>query len=338
MNDIKKIRAGGGTDNYNYAISLLRLISTVLIVACHCLQWFGSELAWWFNVGVQIFLCISGYLYGKGRSQSVIQFYKHRIIKILLPYYIVFLAFSLAIFVVNPAAFDYKLFLGGLLLRKTIQGGEHLWFIPYILLCYLITPLLNSFRDEYIRNSKSWLIFTAMSIVIAFIILGLFDRFFNPAWITCYILGYCLAINDDYISTRIIVLLFGFLAFIGNGIQVYLDYVIHHSFNGLWNTIYQYIKYYNHSTLGIFLFLLGLKVFEASEMSPNWKVLLRFSDYYSYEIYLIHQFIILGPLSLMGVTPVIFLNIVMIMAIIMFLSLLLKKSEQMILNMKSCSH
>lgn len=40
----------------NYAISLIRLISMLFIIICHVLQNIGHELAWWFNVGVQIFL------------------------------------------------------------------------------------------------------------------------------------------------------------------------------------------------------------------------------------------------------------------------------------------
>ena len=48
----------------NYAISLLRFIAMIFIVICHFFQYYNLELAWWFNVGVQIFLCISGFLYG----------------------------------------------------------------------------------------------------------------------------------------------------------------------------------------------------------------------------------------------------------------------------------
>ena len=36
----------------------------LLIVACHYLQYYNNGLAWWLNVGVQVFFVISGYLYG----------------------------------------------------------------------------------------------------------------------------------------------------------------------------------------------------------------------------------------------------------------------------------
>lgn len=46
------------------AISAVRLIAMVMIIACHILQYYKLELAWWLNVGVQIFLIISGFLSG----------------------------------------------------------------------------------------------------------------------------------------------------------------------------------------------------------------------------------------------------------------------------------
>lgn len=46
--------------NRDYAISIIRVISTSFIVICHIMKYYDCELAWWFNVGVQIFLCMSG--------------------------------------------------------------------------------------------------------------------------------------------------------------------------------------------------------------------------------------------------------------------------------------
>ena len=46
---------------YDYSISMIRAMSMVAIITCHFMQYLDIELAWWFNVGVQVFLCISGY-------------------------------------------------------------------------------------------------------------------------------------------------------------------------------------------------------------------------------------------------------------------------------------
>ena len=49
---------------HDWSISALRLASMVAIVACHICQANGLAAAWWLNAGVQVFLVISGYLYG----------------------------------------------------------------------------------------------------------------------------------------------------------------------------------------------------------------------------------------------------------------------------------
>ena len=76
------------------SISLARLVATVFIIVCHFMQYYGLLLAWWFNVGVQIFLCMSGFLYGGRDIKNPIAFYKKQIPKILIDYYIVILTVS----------------------------------------------------------------------------------------------------------------------------------------------------------------------------------------------------------------------------------------------------
>lgn len=60
----------------------------LMIILCHIFQFYNCILAWWFNVGVQIFLCVSGFLYGGKNIDNVTQFYTNRIKKILVPYYL----------------------------------------------------------------------------------------------------------------------------------------------------------------------------------------------------------------------------------------------------------
>ena len=46
----------------SYSISTIRAISVLMIFFCHILQGIDSIMAWWLNVGVQIFLFMSGFL------------------------------------------------------------------------------------------------------------------------------------------------------------------------------------------------------------------------------------------------------------------------------------
>ena len=76
---------GGG---YDFSLSLIRLYSLLLIIICHMMQYYNFVLAWWFNVGVQIFLCLSGYLYGQRIIEKPVDFLHQRLEKILPPYYL----------------------------------------------------------------------------------------------------------------------------------------------------------------------------------------------------------------------------------------------------------
>ena len=88
----------------DWTISLIRMISTVLIVTCHFMQYLDLELAWWFNVGVQIFFCVSGFLYGKKRITSPIEFICKNMKKILIPYFC-FLIPSIILFIGKQSRF-----------------------------------------------------------------------------------------------------------------------------------------------------------------------------------------------------------------------------------------
>ena len=76
--------------------------------------------------------------------------------------------------------------------------------------------------------------------------------------------------------------------------------------------------------LGVFLFLLGMILFRKVRFGRE---VLDISDQYSYEIYLVHQFFILGPMSLMTVTKLTFLNILIIYGCIITVAFALKNIE-----------
>ena len=85
MNNLH-IKSGGVSKNI--AISYIRLIAMILIVICHFLQFYGYKLAFYLNIGVQLFFIISGYLYGNKDIDNIVPFLKKRFRKILVPYWI----------------------------------------------------------------------------------------------------------------------------------------------------------------------------------------------------------------------------------------------------------
>ena len=73
------------------AISLLRVIAMGAIVVCHLLQGYDNPYCYLFNIGVQVFLAISGYLYGCKTIHSWKSWFMTRFKKLYVPYLLFFL-------------------------------------------------------------------------------------------------------------------------------------------------------------------------------------------------------------------------------------------------------
>lgn len=68
-----------------------------------------------------------------------------------------------------------------LITSDTISGVHHLWFIPYILFCYFLTPYLYDIK-EYLKN-KSKKSFIKGILLLLFIVI-IFSEFFKLSdWI-----------------------------------------------------------------------------------------------------------------------------------------------------------
>ena len=314
---------------HDSSISLIRLISLILIVLCHVFQYYNFFLAWWFNVGVQIFLTISGYLFGQKKIISIKDFYRKRLKKILLPFYLVLIP----IIVVNLLFKKITIVaaIESLMMKSTFPGTGHLWFVPTILLCYVITPILSSYFDDIEKNRI--IIVTIVSIILACIICFGFTDTFNGAWIGCYIIGYALGVieKNKLFSNNKLLVIFGLLSSM-NLLQIYIENVELVHFSGKLETFFNIFSFYNHVWLGVFLFL-GLKsIFDRIPISKWLICLLSLSDSYSYEIFLVHLFFILGPFSLMSLTRFVALNYFIVLFSIMIFTYLLKLAENTIMK------
>lgn len=147
----------------NYTIELLRIIAIWAVVAIHTtsktLTVVGFQysdhalLALYVNqfmrFAVPLFFLISGYVlmarYGKQTKVAVLPFYKKRFVKLFIPYtlwsgiyYIAVNHNSIAAFLVNLPSL---LFYG--------SAADQLYFIPSILLLYLLFPFLLKFLHKY---------------------------------------------------------------------------------------------------------------------------------------------------------------------------------------------
>lgn len=128
------------------AISIIRVMAMVAIVVCHILQGLNRPSAYIFNMGVQVFLFISGFLYGGKQIGNIAQWLKKRLVKIYLPY-ILFVSFVFVLYHLKGISFPLKNLaiytVCGQWILGRVSGMGHLWFISCILMCYLATPFLQ---------------------------------------------------------------------------------------------------------------------------------------------------------------------------------------------------
>lgn len=303
----------------DYSISVVRFMATCFIILCHILQFLGCELAFWFNVGVQIFLCISGWLYAKKNIENSFIFYIKNLLKLYSAYLIVVLLFGgigLVFHYVSVREIIYAI-----LCQNTFNGGSHLWFVPTILFCYFFTPFLQGFFD-FVKEKKAKWFFIAIFFLLLHISVKGFFGYFTPAWISCYALGYLLGREKN----KFFEIALCALAVICNICKIVFVYIMKIVLDGELGVLYNTYLQYTHVLLGILLFLSVAKICQRLKINERKKLrkFLDFSDAYSYPVYLVHQFFILGALSLMSFTSITIVNILLIIILILILAIPVK--------------
>ena len=299
----------GITQSESIAVSYLRVIATLLILTCHILQALGNRWAWVLNIGVQVFFFISGYLYGHKNIVNWKSWYINRFKKIYIPFISTVFIFVILLFLFNYTfsplniisyVFASQWFYGN------IFGLEHLWFITAVLLCYLSTPLLQSLKSD---NILPLIVLFIYSLYELFIVR--YDvKVFIPLFIFAF--GYFYACLESRWKTSTTIMLLTICCIV--------------IFHTTWGDILVYNSRQNqvfHTYCGITFSILFLQL--ASKLRNI--ILLpigHFIDKYSYEIYLIHHPLILGPLSLMFASDYISANVIAILLLTVLSSVFLK--------------
>ena len=314
----------------DYSISLLRMLAVISIIFCHSFEysssifvdkgWILESIGNYLANGVQVFLIISGYLYGNRKnnierfeenlfvnSKTRIRFLIKNSLKILKDYWIYCI---LVIFPVysfkEPLVLTKRKIIEVLITSDTISGVHHLWFIPYILFCYFLTPYLFDIK-EYLKN-KSKKSFIKGLIFVLFIIMifsYFFKFYFIPEWICCYIIGFFMTdiINILNYSEKRALKLFIFLNFVVlNILRYYCNYINPDFYT---TNITLEITRWSQVFFAIVVFLM---IYKVKVLSRSLKKFLDFSDKYSYDIYLAHMIYVKGALSVMFLTNFLILN------------------------------
>lgn len=313
-------------------ISFVRMVAMICIVVCHMMQYYNMELAWWLNVGVQIFLCISGYLYGRKEIAKLGVFYRKNLMKILVDYEIVICVALLATMICADTILTIPVVLQALITVTTIAGGEHLWFIPVILLCYLLTPFYAWICDWAERKSKNTAVWLLIAVAILLLLNEIVYRgwisYFNAAWVNCYLLGFALRRLQQYpIWHKIFVLGIVLVGGVFLSVQISVRYLQILPLTDTLRLVYYPMCDYGHVCFGIVLFCIGrISTRNLNSLKIVQRVLQQ-SDRYSYQIYLTHHFFILGPFSLMALTDNNWCNGLIALALTIVTAILVQKGS-----------
>lgn len=331
----KQFAKGGEHGKYSWdaSLSYIRAISTGLIIACHILQYYGNALAWWLNVGVQVFFILSGYLFGKRKIDNGIDFLMVRCKKILVPYFLFVIVIGAVYAVICPEYFQAGRYAKMLLLADQLPGQTHLWFVAYIVFCYAITPYLYWTGERAKRRGPiNYVIFVLAFMFMAQVISYVFGSFFNFGDVNCYVLGYFLSIGFDAYGDRfrkIVNNVIIFAAILANTTRIIVKYVLQYSFQGGFVHLFNAFEIYSHLLLGACVFLVLKRAFAHIRMT-RWA---SWMDRYSYSIYLVHHTFILSPLKLMEVTGSRFFNIVIVLIVTFACAVLLQKVSDKLMNL-----
>lgn len=282
------------------SIQITRIIAMFSIVLCHLVQQLGiSKLAMtaqFFNVGVFIFLFLSGYLYGNKNISNLKSWLTQRFIKLMIPIYI-FMAFIFGVQIYQNT-FDLKyLFIYILNLQRvlgTVPEASHLWFMTVLMFCYFITPLLNKYKDKICKNYSFLIIWFIISIIIC-LLHG--DTGQILIYMLVYLFGYYYRNNQMNIKslTSITVII----------ISLVIRLIGKELFDG--TLLYErIIVNITHLTLAFMIYKLvsNSKVL----MSKFPDKIINYLDGISLYVYITHCIFMIGPIRTMGLTSNILFN------------------------------
>lgn len=292
---------------YEPGLGMLRFTAMLCIVVCHVFQFFSNSLAFYFNVGVPVFLCLSGYLFGKREFQNIGKFLKNRLIRILVPYYLM-LVLILAANAVTGTGVTAKELVSSLLCQQWYQYSVpqcgHLWYITCILGCYLITPALQWLCQQVERVSvfQYWVIFAVGAIGLLLIQFAggmLTGTHFYIAYIFGY--WYGAAVRTERKQPKQWLVNAAFVLALTGLVGLYMVERLGFTVPGI------ALEYYKvgFAAVSCLFFVYNGKWFTGR----LWKGFLLFGDKFSYEVYLTHHVFILGSLSVLKLTQSLTVNV-----------------------------
>lgn len=297
------------------SITVLHVLGMFMILLCHIFQeagiYFLGEI---FIIGVHLFLFVSGYLSGLKKISNPINWLKRKAIRILIPYYLFIIIlfciyeitavedvslFQWVFCLLNLQGFNYTCW--GFEAYGAVGGVGHLWFLTTIMLCYLITPFLDKFK-EVLFSKKRIFVFVITSFVLVLILMycGL-----QLSYVMIYIFGYFACVNKElyknkyYLLISVGMLVCTILRFLFrsklDATNFYDRYYVHVSSLAIAAWIFYTVRLFSDKMRVIFNKIAGSRI-------------MSFLEKISFYVYIVHYPFLRGPFSISNVIDNIFIS------------------------------
>lgn len=280
----------------------LRAAATVMILLCHfCAQKEGflfNVASQVLNIGVPLFFILSGFLFGqKGVHAPYRKWFLRRLHRLWIPYWLFLVVLAIIYLVkgLNVLTADWLLLFFGLQGSVVgVWGAGQTWFISALLLCYALTPGIAKTVEKIGRKQLPYVLMilstlpallllmkpAAIGTLLAPIFLYAAAYFIGSGIVTVKIngLGACIASTIVFLSFA--------LRFV---LRLYFDGTVFYS--GI-------VATYTHYAAALAIFYLFAWFF--AERKPARIV--SFFGEISFEVYLYHYMLTVGPVSVFGAT------------------------------------
>lgn len=163
--------------NKNLIISAIRMLCTVSIVIIHILQQYTDAtpalgiVTDWLNLALVMFFSISAFLYSSREIKKPFKWLSVRYLHLIIPSLLTGIL-TLVIFFLTGHT-EYRRISDTLIACLGFEAWcddswlfIQLWFLSYILFCYVTVPLIQKIRCKECSETKFWLLLAGCTVIV----------------------------------------------------------------------------------------------------------------------------------------------------------------------------
>lgn len=283
-----------------FELDFVRIIAMLMVIFCHISAEADIEWGLYLNVGVMIFMFMSGYLSYKVEYDK--KWILGRLYRILPEYYLFLVLYLIVTVILFDAEYSFKQIfvnfslLQGVFTESSLPNILHLWFVTYLLICYILTPYAVRIIKKYDRKK---IIIVALILQVVVIPLRLVGIYIYFSRFVAYFIGLYFAINQSNMCKEVlcrdIMKQLVIPVVLVNTLRVYIElFGLQENMPRIVDKALGLMWQWAHMFLGIFLFymLWCFGHLALNKINRTGERILLYISSRSYCIYIVHQIFI----------------------------------------------